>query len=1022
MSSALGDVYGRRQFISLIEDFLPEVILDTRRVPSVSSSFAEVVSLGSSPLLDLQIFEVRVSGSLEKRVSIASDAFRLMKQTASYRSLVAFHSEETDQWRLSLLTAKPTIDEGKVVTRFSSPKRYSYLLGPGSKLGTPTKQLFNKGRVTDFEDLSKRFAVEVVNDEFYKEIASLYDELVGTDQISGVLKYPSEKDSKHEFGVRLIGRIIFCWFLREKQSGAGTPLIPTGILSREAANELNYYHSTLAPLFFEVLNKRLRNREDRFQGADFATIPYLNGGLFSPDVDDYYKFNKGSQKSEAGKIEVPNDWLDKFFDLLEMYNFTVDENTSFDIDLSIDPEMLGRIFENLLARINPETGETVRKGTGSFYTPREIVEYMVDQSLCSYLVQFTSLSQERISALVNYDLASDDQVTLTIDEKQDVLNALSVVKILDPACGSGAFPMGILQKIVFILQRVDPDAKQWLQKQLLGAGPELKRHLEEEFGNKNFDYLRKLGVIRESIYGVDIQPIATEISRLRCFLTLVVDQSVEDDAPNRGIEPLPNLDFKFVTANSLIPLPEAHTGQIDLFDDQEGIAELKEIRSEYFTAGESEREQIRYRFAQVQKSMFLKMIAGKGFAELTQKLSAWDPFSHKSTDWFDSEWMFGVEQGFDIVIANPPYVDSEHMVMNSPNFRNELKETYETARGNWDLFIPFIEKGFKETKNEGVLTYIVPNKIIGAKYAATLRKFLNDYVILEIRDYSRINVFDQADVYPVTISIKKSRDDSATSNFLIMKDFDTIKAKNVVLRSDLIGDNLWDKYFLENEYFQLIYRLSKLANFREANVLILGAATVSEAYEIKKYLVDSRQQPESLKLINTGTIDKYKSLWGIQKTQYIKDGYHFPVISKESLKNISQTRYEQALMPKLIIAGMSNEIEVYYDSDGEFVPGKSTSFITGTDTDLKFYLAILNSKLVSFYVSNMYHSLKMAGGYLNIGKEILENVPLPKVDDAIKSQVAALAGNGTELSQEIDQFVYGLYGLAADEIKIIEGN
>jgi len=1034
MSSAISELscaYDRATLLRFIDDLLPSVERDTRSIADMSTGFADVVFLGRSSELDLQIFEVKVSGSLDKRVAIATEAFKLMKNTASFRSLVVFYSDATEQWRLSLLTAKPTIDEGKVVTRFSSPKRYSYLLGPGSKLGTPAKQLIAKGRVTDFEDLSQRFAVEVVNDDFYREIAKLYDELVGADQISGVLKYPSERTSKPEFGVRLVGRIIFCWFLREKRSNNGTALIPSQILSREAANDVNYYHATLAPLFFEVLNKRLRNREERFQGADFAAIPYLNGGLFSPDVDDCYKFDKVSQKSSAEKVDVPDEWLCKFFDLLEMYNFTVDENTSFDIDLSIDPEMLGRIFENLLARINPETGETVRKGTGSFYTPREIVEYMVDQSLGNYLIQATNLHPENVSALVNYDLASDDQLTLSAPEKQDVLNALSVAKILDPACGSGAFPMGILQKIVFILQRVDPEAKHWLQKQLVGAGPELRRHLEEEFGNKNFDYLRKLGVIRESIYGVDIQPIATEISRLRCFLTLVVDQSVKDDAPNRGIEPLPNLDFKFVTANSLIKLPSAHTGQIDLFDDQEGIAELKEIRSEYFTAGENERDQIKYRFAQVQKSMFQKMIAKNGFAELTQKLSAWDPFSHKTTDWFDSEWMFGVAHGFDVVIANPPYVDSEHMVSSDPHLRDQLKEIYETARGNWDLFIPFVEMGLKETKYEGVLTYIIPNKLIGAKYASTLRKYLTNQLILEVRDYSRMNVFREAAVYPVTLSIKKAEIGRAISSFMVMTDYDTIKSKNVVPGSDLIGDVLWDKYFLEPASFQLIDRLSKLTNFRSAKVSILGAATVSEAYEIKKYLVDSLEQTDSLKFINTGTIDKYKSLWGLQKTQYIKDGYYFPVISKESLKKISATRCEQALKPKIIIAGMSNELEAYLDTKGEYVPGKSTSFITGAENDLKLYLALLNSKLISFYVSNMYRSLKMAGGYLNISKEILENLPLPMVDEAKKSQVAAmveeiqvvaLMENGTELNQEIDQLVYGLYNLTAEEVLVVESS
>ncbi len=311
-------------------------------------------------------------------------------------------------------------------------------------------------------------------------------------------------------------------------------MIPQDILSSSAAKTENYYHSVLAPLFFEVLNKRDVSREETFRKDLYATIPYLNGGLFNPDSDDHYKFDKSLQLSVPGLVDVPDTWLRKFFDLLELYNFTVDENTSYDIDLSIDPEMLGRIFENLLARINPETGETVRKMTGSFYTPREIVEYMVDESIKQYLKTKTNIDDEKLSAVVSFNLSDDEEFPLTASDKQLIISALSEVKILDPACGSGAFPMGILQKIVFVLQQVDPDSKQWLEEQLAGASPEFKHHLEKEFENKNFNYLRKLGVIRESIYGVDIQPIATEISRLRCFLTLIVDQSVDDNDTNPG--------------------------------------------------------------------------------------------------------------------------------------------------------------------------------------------------------------------------------------------------------------------------------------------------------------------------------------------------------------------------------------------------------------------------------------------------------------------------------------------------------
>lgn len=759
MTPELSAPYSRRLFLDVVARLIPGVALDSRSVSDVPTNFVSVTSLGASSELDLQLFDVEVRGALDKRVAIASDAFRLMRQTASYRSLVAFHSMDTDQWRISLLTAKPTIEGGQVVTRLSNPRRFSYLLGPRSKLTTPSKQLLSRGMVADFEDLSKRFAVEVVNNEFYKEIASLYDELVGTDEQLGVLTYPSTTDAAHEFAVRLIGRIIFCWFLREKLSPSGTPLVPPEVLSRESASADNYYHRVLAPLFFEVLNKHLRARDDIFQNPPYSSIPYLNGGLFSPDADDYYKFDRVAKVSMASHVDVPDSWIRKLFDLLELYNFTVDENTSFDVDLSIDPEMLGRIFENLLARINPETGETVRRGTGSFYTPREIVEYMVDESLKAYLGNTTTLSPDRVSALVSYDHDDGAGNNLGAEERAQVLKALGSAKILDPACGSGAFPIGILQKIVFILQKVDPDSKSWLKKQLVGASPELRHHLEEEFRNKNFDYLRKLGVIRESIYGVDIQPIATEISRLRCFLTLVVDQSVEDSAPNRGIEPLPNLDFKFVTANSLIGLEQEGAGtsgggdQTGLFEDRSGIAELKDLRSEYFSSHNSERDALKLRFSQAQNEMLQRMIDqhSHGYAELTKKISSWNPFAHQVTNWFDPEWMFGISDGFDIVIGNPPYYKE-----NDDKRRFEGLRGLECYQGKMDVWYLFGGLGIDLLKLDGTLCYIATNNwVTNAGARKFINKTLKETRYLQLIDFGSFFVFESSSIQTMVMLFRK---------------------------------------------------------------------------------------------------------------------------------------------------------------------------------------------------------------------------------------------------------------------------
>jgi hypothetical protein len=282
--------------------------------------------------------------------------------------------------------------------------------------------------------------------------------------------------------------------------------MPRELLSFEASNTIeDYYHKILEPIFFEVLNKPIKTRKDAFINDLFSAIPYLNGGLFSPHEDDFFNYNEGKQAINHNMVVLPDSWFISLFDVLETYNFTIDENTSFDEELSIDPEMLGRIFENLLAEINPDTGESIRKSTGSYYTPRVIVDYMVDESLKLYLNEKTKIDKEKLRALISYDLADDDSNPLNDEEKDRITQALGSIKILDPACGSGAFPIGMLQKIVFILQQIDQHGQLWFKKQIQNTPIELRKVIEREFQEKNFDYIRKLGIIRENIYGIDIQ-------------------------------------------------------------------------------------------------------------------------------------------------------------------------------------------------------------------------------------------------------------------------------------------------------------------------------------------------------------------------------------------------------------------------------------------------------------------------------------------------------------------------------------
>lgn len=709
--------YIQDEFLKFLGDFLPEdfsakeedIVLAKERCKEISKARI----LGTCESLGIQVLEMEHESENDPRVSIATDAFKILADHWILKALVIFKSTKSENYRLSLLTISLDLNEkNKAVRRYSNARRYSFYLGPGAKINTPTKYLVKGGRVKDFDDLKERFSLEVVNKDFYREISHHFARLVGGSFGNGknkkeyepVLQLPSvppKSQASLEFGVRLIGRVIFCWFLREKKSAAEIPLMPNELLSFDASkNQSDYYHKILEPIFFEVLNRPVKSRREQFASELFSLVPYLNGGLFSPQHDDFYSYNEGKQAIYHNTVVVPNSWIQEFFQFLETYNFTIDENISFDEELSIDPEMLGRIFENLLAEINPETGESARKNTGSYYTPRIIVDYMVDESVFAYLRNKTGLEETKLRAVISYDLLDDQKHPLTEEEKESVVSALSEVKILDPACGSGAFPIGALQKIVFILQQIDPEGKNWFKQQIKHTSPEIRRIIEREFEDKNFDYIRKLGVIRDNIFGIDIQPIATEISRLRCFLTLIVDESVRDKVENRGIEPLPNLDFKFVTANSLIGLPDSTntiSSQGGLFEDQSGIAELQELRDMFFTASGAERDQIKLQFVQAQNRIFQRLIQSGStkVAELTTKLTSWDPFSHETSSWFDPEWMFGTKD-FSIVVGNPPYISTEKI---KGEFKDSYKKIYRNIHvSRTDIYTYFYYRGLELTE------------------------------------------------------------------------------------------------------------------------------------------------------------------------------------------------------------------------------------------------------------------------------------------------------------------------------------
>jgi predicted RNA methylase len=556
-----------------------------------------------------------------------------------------------------------------------------------------------------------------------------------------------------------------------------------------------FYKAILQNLFFATLNNEMGEKrtfikrqygiqnyyryerffinKERFLELT-KDIPFLNGGLFENLDKNVGKeneiridcFSNRIDKEQLLKIpdflffsEEKTIDLNRIYDtkgktykvkglikLLNSYKFTITENTPLEEDVALDPELLGKVFENLLASYNPETQKTARSQTGSFYTPREIVSYMVDESIKMYLQQVTNYEIQ----ISNGEFQVDN--TITNELNYNIIKALNNVRILDPACGSGAFPMGILHRMVEILQKLDPDNKEWrkLQKQSaileteeaynIGDKEERQKRLldiDEAFDNNTSDYGRKLFLIENCIFGVDIQPIAAQISKLRFFISLICEQTPNPDKPNFGIRPLPNLETKFVAANTLIGLEKQGT----LFHTEEIVKkenELKEVRHKHFLARTPDTkakyrdkdESLRYEIANI--------LTNLGYPEDTaQKLALWNPYDQNaSASFFDAEWMFGLSQKtdglngtqgvFDIVIGNPPYgatIGASDKIYFKKNYESS-KTIKDVQTGSLDTFSVFIEKGYNLIKINGILNYIVPMSVISSDSMTSLHNLL----------------------------------------------------------------------------------------------------------------------------------------------------------------------------------------------------------------------------------------------------------------------------------------------------------
>ena len=928
---------------------------------------------------DIGVYEIRIkntkTGSRVKISKICTDIIKSGNRNSFGKGIffILYSNENEKAYRISYVKYDKKVNENLEVKKdLSDPKRFTYLLGEGAKVKTAQSRL-NKEAFSSVKKIEEAFSVEPVNKEFYKGIKISFDKIY-----KNVLKnFENEENassdrllSAKEFSLRFLGRALFCWFLREKD------LIPKEIFDfrniGETKTKDNYYKEVLEELFFNILNVKMEERkiESKIINKYEKQIPFLNGGLFLKKEEDY-------------KVKtIDNEIIKELFEFFEKYNFTVDESAPFDIEISIDPEMLGRIFENLLAEINPESSASARKETGSFYTPREIVDYMVCESIKLYLYKKTqNVKADKIDNIFSVNEEAD----FSNEERNEILNAIHEMKILDIACGSGAFPMGILNRVFNIIDKLDSNHefyKEFLLKNIKGQAREEFKKLYQ--ANK-FNYAYKLDMLQRMIHGVDIQPIAIEISRLRAFLSLIVDEEKESGHENLGIKALPNLEFNFISANSLISLEHKEKEQKEFSDETtEGIIKrMRNIAEEYFNADTVEKK-IRI------KTEFESLMGGienksRNILELDaedkKKFLSWNPFENKSTDFFDSEIQFGTKF-FDIVIGNPPYGAKI-----SAEDKKYFKENYKTTKtikgvqkGSLDTYTLFIEKGFNLLDKNGSLAYIVPISFTSSDSLSGVHCLLeNNCKNIWVSSYAvrPQPVFQNAVVNTSIILFEKTL--TKCKNIFSTKMYR--KGKNFNL-SNLI-DNL---QFVEVKDLKMFGRIPKISLPIEKSIL----QKIFKQKPIKDFLKDK------------GKPIYYRAVGG----RYFKVVTNYSTYSNTETFLFVDKKYRD-LIACILSSNLSFYFYQVYSNNLNWSFSDICSFTIPFDN--------INSEIIE----------KIEDLYKQYLKDIEKNANVRKVSTESKYTMEEFKeykiGKSKHIIDKIDRLICPLYGLTEEEMEFIIG-
>jgi len=1006
------------------------------------------------------IFEVELNEKVNitrNRVALRNLIKDLTKQVAG--AMVVF--VQGDKWRFSYISTRKVKNAAtnEIQDKETAPKRYTYLFGKGEKALTAAirfdkliqKQRENIFQYLSLDDFEEAFSVEKLSKEFFKNYKDTYEDFVqfltgkrygkkGNKYVEHVIHQPDwqltalfNKDEKQarDFCKRMMGRIVFLYFIQKKgwlavaegkKWGEGNPDYLYDLFKKSKHKD-DFYFQELVPLFFKTLNN-----PDSEKSSHSLRFPYLNGGLF----DD-------SQDRKYNKLHLPEHIFQNLFETFNNYNFTIYEDAPDEHTVAVDPEMLGHIFENLLED---------NKDKGAFYTPKEIVHYMCKESLKAYLYAYdehnfanNELAKRSIDKIIQQQELNNEEKQFAEKNAFKIIDAFEQVKICDPAIGSGAFPMGLLQEIF--------NAQIYLQE-LKGfkkgvSDADIKKH-----------------IIEESIYGVDSDAGAVDIARLRFWLSLVVDEQEP--------QPLPNLDFKIICANTLIPLGEIKSWDMDAKASL-AVKELAKIRHDFFNVSSEEKLKLERQFKKVQTDLLSwRELATKDNYEFYTKLYGFNPFDFQTApcSWFDAWWMFGVKDGFDIVIGNPPYVQLQKDGGKLAKLYQPYK--YDTFERTGDIYSLFYERGVQLLNDKGILCYITSNKWMRANYGASTRKFFAEKTHpLLLIDFGNVQVFDTATVdtnililqnkpkankheskesLAVRINNDFNIEDQSLQDYVISNGYNLSSLNH---NAWVVGEkDIFDiKEFVENQGVPLYnwdirinYGLK--TGFNEAFIIsgeekerlislddkssevlkpILRGKDISSWYPdfADLWLIyvpwhfplnedgsivgaTAKAEPEFKKRFNAiyNHLLKYKSDLAARNKAEVGIRYEW-----FALQRFGSNYWRDFEKPKIIYPNMTKYMPFVYDENEHFYSNDKSFILVGKN--LKYLTCFFNSKLFKYCFSDNFPELQ--GGTRELRKVFFDKIPVKQITDEqeipFAKMVDYLVALKKENSQEpTDQFMF----------------